>query len=279
VVGARRRALRLARASVYPLGAVLQYVATARMATSGHLADGLYVAFDYGIGFLRVLVLLALWRSVLPSGEAGGMTLAALLTYTVIAEAFGNQLSVRTGMDNAFWNGSIATYFLRPHWIVGGFAAEAVGKWTIDFILFSLPLLLISPLLGVNPLPVSPIAGGLFLASLLLGCSIGFALEFLFGALTVALEQNVWAMRQMRGAVEAVLSGVVIPLALLPWGLGAVFAWLPFASMASAPLRIYTGTGDPLTLLLVQLGWSIVLWPLAGWLWQANRERVVGYGG
>jgi ABC-2 type transport system permease protein len=249
------------------------------MATAGHLADGLYVGFDYALSLLRVLVLLALWRTVLPEGSVNGMTLPALLTYTVIAEAFGNQLSVRTGMDQAFWNGSIATYFLRPHWIVGGFAAEAVGKWATDFVVFSLPLLLISPLLGVNPLPVSPLAGLLFLLSLLLGSSIGLALEFLFGALTVALEQNIWAMRQIRGSIETVLSGVVIPLALLPWGLGAIFAWLPYASMASAPLRIYTGTGDPLPLLLVQLGWSIVLWPLAGWLWQANRERVVGYGG
>jgi ABC-type uncharacterized transport system permease subunit len=258
---------------------VLAYLVTARMATVGHLADGLYVGFDYAIGLLRVLVLLALWRAVLPEGQASGMTLATLLTYTVIAEAFGNQLAARTGMDNAFWNGTIVTYFLRPHWLVGGFAAEMLGKWAIDFVTFSLPLLLLSPLLGVDPRPVSPLAGGLFVVSLVLSSSIGLALEFLFGALTVALEQSVWAIRQIRGSVETVLSGVVVPLALLPWGLGAVFAWLPYASMASAPLRIYTGTGDPLPLLLVQLGWSIILWPVAGWFWQANRERVVGYGG
>jgi ABC-2 type transport system permease protein len=188
-------------------------------------------------------------------------------------------VAARTGMDNAFWNGTIVTYFLRPHWLVGGFAAEMVGKWAIDFAIFSVPLLLISPLLGVDPRPVSPLAGGLFLLSLVLSSSIGLALEFFFGALTVALEQSVWAIRQLRGSVETVLSGAVVPLALLPWGRGEVFAWLPYASMASAPLRIYTGTGDPLQLMLVQLGWSIVLWPLAGWIWQANRERVVGYGG
>ena len=36
------------------------YLATARMATAGHLADGIYVFFDYGLRLLRVLVLLAL---------------------------------------------------------------------------------------------------------------------------------------------------------------------------------------------------------------------------
>ncbi|HPL31003.1 MAG TPA: hypothetical protein PLG21_23405 [Anaerolineae bacterium] len=49
--------------------------------------------------------------------------------------------------------------------------------------------------------------------------------------------------------------------------------------MASAPLRIYTGTGPALALLAMQAAWSLVLWPLAHRLWQANRERLVCYGG
>ena len=75
------------------------------------------------------------------------------------------------------------------------------------------------------------------------------------------------------------LSGAVMPLALLPWGLGDVLAWLPFAAIAWAPLAIYTGIGDPPRLMALQVGWAFVLWPLAGWLWRANREKVVGYGG
>lgn len=256
-----------------------RYLATARMATAGHLADGLYVGFDYVLRVLRVLVLLVLWRTVLPSGAVNGLGAAALLTYAVVAEAFVNQLHVRTDMDNAFWNGSLAMYFLRPHWFVGGFAAEMLGKWAIDFAIFTVPLLAVAPLLGVDPRPASPAAGALFVLSIVLGTSIGLALELMFGALTVALDQSVWAVRQIRGSIETVLSGSVVPLALLPWDLGAVFGWLPFASIASTPLRIYTGTGEPLPLLLLQLAWSIVLWPLAGWFWSANRERVVGYGG
>jgi ABC-2 type transport system permease protein len=58
-----------------------------------------------------------------------------------------------------------------------------------------------------------------------------------------------------------------------------VFGWLPFAAMASAPLRIYTGTGDPVPLLLLQLGWSVALWPVAYWSWNRNRQRLVSYGG
>ena len=132
---------------------------------------------------------------------------------------------------------------------------------------------------AVNPLPVSAGAGLLFGVSLLLSISVGLALEFLFGALIVTLEQGVWVIMRIRGALTALLSGALLPLALLPWGIGSVFAWLPFASMASAPLQIYTGTGNALLLLAVQAGWSLLLWPAALWTWRIHRERLVAYGG
>ena len=114
--------------------------------------------------------------------------------------------------------------------------------------------------------------------SLALAVSVGLALEFIFGGLIVASEQGVWVVSRVRDAITTLLSGSLLPLALLPWGIGNAFAWLPFASMASAPLKIYTGTGNPLWLLPVQAGWSAVLWPLALWLWRANREKLVAYG-
>ena len=83
----------------------------------------------------------------------------------------------------------------------------------------------------------------------------------------------------MRAAITLLLSGALVPLAFLPWNLGAVVQWLPFASLASAPLRIYTGTGDPGFLLVLQAVWAALLWGLAGWLWQRYRQHLVSYGG
>jgi ABC-type uncharacterized transport system permease subunit len=70
-----------------------------------------------------------------------------------------------------------------------------------------------------------------------------------------------------------------VPLALLPFHLGAVFEWLPFASAASAPMRIYTGTGDPPALLARQVAWVIVLAVAVRAAWDVSRERVALYGG
>ena len=69
----------------------------------------------------------------------------------------------------------------------------------------------------------------------------------------VVLEQHVYALTQIRDAVSVLLSGAIIPLALMPYGIGDVLVYLPFASLASAPLRIYTGTGDPFFLIAFKL--------------------------
>lgn len=253
---------------------------TAAMTATGYIGDSPLFLMDYLLRFVRVATLLTIWRTILgETGAAWGMPLEAVLTYTLVAEVFAAQLSVRSGLDVAIWDGSIATRFVQPFGMVGQFAAEMLGQWCFGLVAFSTPLLLAAPLLGVNPLPANALAAPLFLTSLVLAVSVGMALDFLFTALMVAFEWSIWDVQRLRAAMNTLLSGALIPLALLPWGLGEVFAWLPFASMASAPLKIYTGTGDALQLMAMQAGWSVLLWPLAHRLWQANRERVVGYGG
>ena len=255
------------------------YFKTAAMA-AGDVGDSPLFVLDYGLRILRVLVLLALWRTILAGRPtAGAMPLQAVLTYTVIAEVFAEQLAVRTTLSLAFWEGTLVVRFLRPMGMVRQLASEMAGKWLISLALFSLPLVLLTPLLGVDPRPSSPLAGGLFILSLGLAVVVGLALDLFFGAVTVALEQPVWLVEYTRTAVATLLSGSLLPLAYYPWGLGDVFSWLPFAAMAWAPLAIFTGTGDPLRLLISQCVWAAVLWPLADWLWRANREKLVGYGG
>jgi ABC-2 type transport system permease protein len=178
------------------------------------------------------------------------------------------------------WQGTIATRLLHPVSLVEHYLADVAGRWAPGLALVSLPLLVLAaPLLGVDPRPASLLAGVLFVVSLALAIGVALALEFFFAGLTLALEQPVWIISRMRVAVTLVLSGSLLPLALLPWGLGNVFNWLPFAATASAPLQIYIGTGNPALLLPVQAGWCVVMWLAAGWLWRANRERLVGYGG
>src|SRR6266852_3206863 len=237
------------------------YLKTAAM-SAGDVGDTPLFVVDYALRILRVLVLLGLWRTILGGRESTGpMSLAAVLTYTVVAEVFAEQLAVRTTLNLAFWEGTLVIRFLRQMGRVRQLAAEMAGKWLISLSLFSVPLLLATPLLGVDPRPSSVVAGGLFILSLGLAILVGLALDLLFGALTVALEQPVWVIEYTRTAVATLLSGSLLPLAYYPWGLGDVFSWLPFSAMAWAPLAIFTGTGQPVSLLASQLLWAAILWP------------------
>ena len=53
----------------------------------------------------------------------------------------------------------------------------------------------------------------------------------------------------------------------------------PSTWLVSAPLRIYTGTGEPHDLVPLQVTWAVVLWIGAHALWRHNRERLVSHGG
>jgi ABC-2 type transport system permease protein len=226
------------------------------------------------------LVLIALWHAILGGRpESGPMPLASVLTYTLVAEVFAEQLSVRTTLNEAMWEGTLVIRFLRPMGLVRQLTAEMLGRWAVDFVLLSLPLYVAAPLLGVDPRPASPLHGALFLASLVLAVLVGLATEVIVGALVGALEQPVWLVDYVRTAVATLLSGSLLPLAYYPWGIGDVFSWLPFGAMAWAPLAIYTGTGNPATLLASQLVWAVVLWPFGMWFWRRNREKLSSHGG
>ena len=255
------------------------YVKTAAMAIVV-VGDSPLFLLGYALRLLRVVVLLSLWRAILVDRVATGpMPLAMVLTYTLVAEVFSEQLNLRTTLNEAFWQGTLVIRFLRPMGLIRQLAAEMIGTWAMDFVLFSIPLFVIAPLLGVDPRPISPMAGALFGLSLAAAVLVGLAMELVFGALVVALEQPVWLIEYIRAAVATLFSGALLPLAYYPWGLGDVFAWLPFAAMAWAPLAIYTGIGDPVSLLLRQIVWAVILWQLGMWLWRTNREKLVAYGG
>jgi len=254
--------------------------ATMWLAASAYVGESWLFVIDYALRALRVVVLLAIWRSILDARPgASPMPLEMLLGYTVVAEVFAHPLSARTNLANTLWQGTLVHYFLRPVGVVRQFAAEMTGQWMVDGVLFSLPLLVVAWLGGIHVLPADASAAALFALSLALAVAVGLALDFIFGALTLVLDEPVWLVANVRRALSATLSGAIVPLSLLPWGLGDVLSWLPFASMAWAPLAIYTGADGAGPLLAKQLAWALALWPLALGLWSWNREKVTSHGG
>ena len=240
----------------------------------------LYVLSGYALKLVRLAVLLLVWQSLLQSGAGtGGLTLMQVLTYTLISSVFSEQLNIITPATTSFWEGSIIMRYTRPLPVVAQLMAETAGRWLPSALLYALPMLALSPLLGVNPLPASPLHGLLFIISLTLAVSLGFAIDVMFAALAVRLKNASWMACLIRGAIVNIFSGLLIPFALLPWGIGNVLSLLPFGSVAGAPLSIYVGEGNAWQLLIIQIIWNVALWPLAMLVFRKSSERMVSYGG
>jgi len=256
------------------------YAKTMAMEGAAVAGESRLFVFGYLLRLLRVLAMLAVWRTV-TTVRPGivEMSLPALLTYTLMAELVSDLLACRTGLDMAWFDGSITTRFLRPIALFHQFSAEMLGRAAAGGIFFSIPLLLMAPLIGVDPRPASLQSGLAAGISLVAAVGVGLSLEYLFAGIGIAVRVHPYTVSNVRAAVSAVASGAVIPLAVMPWNMGRWLEWLPFASQASAPLRIYTATGPPISLIAVQCLWLVLLWPLAGWVWQAGRERMVSFGG
>ena len=240
---------------------------------------------DYLIRFGQFIFLVMIWKGMAAAGAGfGDMNLEQMLTYSLMSTVFWQQFNILTPATSALWEGSIISRFTRPVPVQGSLIAETVGKWWIPvFLCYSIPLLLLSPLLDISLWPKSITHGLLALISLCFSIIIGFSVDFLFASLAMNMKNGCWAAIQIREAVFNLMSGAVIPLALFPWKLGQFFEWLPLGSIASAPLSIYIGSagsaGMMAVILLRQAVWSIVLWVLAGRIFKKSEERMTSYGG
>ncbi len=220
--------------------------------------------------------LLMIWRSLaLQGADLDGMTLSQLYAYTVLSTALSPLLNVYTPASSWLHDGSMLSLYQRPAGVFSQLAAHTIGGWGMRLCCLSLPVLTIAALCGVDLRPHSL----WFFVSLPLAVLQGFAVDYLFACVLIRLRNLEWCVHCLREALTALFTGSLIPFAALPWGLGNVLQLSPLGTLAGAPLAIYTGLGQPMPLLIAQIAWNLILWPLAILWFNASTERMVSYGG
>jgi ABC-2 type transport system permease protein len=238
------------------------------------------VVLDRAIALLRVAIVIIIWRAILATSAApSAPPPGALLTYVLLAQVLAEQLNARSELLYAIWDGRVATRLLRPMSVFGDYIAEMVGAWGFRWLTFSTPAIAVGAMLGVGLAPHDAWRGVAFVVSVGLSIGVGTAMDFLFAVLVIRSPDNTWSFRMARESLFPILSGAVIPIALFPWQIGRALAWLPFASMVAAPLRVYTGDGDVARLLLLQAAWALALWVMTRRLWERGAARMVSFGG
>jgi len=253
-----------------------KYIKTIQLAALQKLNGGIaWLLPDAALKSATLVALLYLWRVALSSGVQTPISLEQMLTYTYLSALLGDLLVVQSPASGWLSDGVLLKLYGRPLSMLGQLAAETAGGWVPMLLLFSTPMAILSPLLGVSLMPSS----WLFLPSLLLSVSLGFAVDALFACLCIKMRNMSWLVGRMRIAITAVFSGTIIPIRLLPFGLAEALKYQPFACLGGAVLSLYTGTADVRETLLLQILWNIILWPAALFVLHQSREGMVSYGG
>ena len=269
-----------------------KYLATARTALRGQTNGGIvYILPNIALKIVYLVPLMFIWRLIAgpgastgvetglnpgaPSGVEIGMSLTQLLTYTYMHALLTDMLNVHTYMTDWDFDSKSTALFTRPMPVFGQVIARTAGDWAPMLLMFSLPMAIIAPLLGIQIIPRTLWV----LPSIILCASLGFAFEFCFFCVTLRVRNVSWLTNVIRTAVISVFSGAVIPFKILPFGMDKWMGYQPFGSLGAAPLSLHVGTANPATIIPMQVFWNVVFWSVAIVWFGRSRERLVSFGG
>jgi ABC-2 type transport system permease protein len=255
---------------------MVKYIKTAQMVHFEKTNGGIiYLLPDVIIKIFTLIPLVFLWKVVMLSGVDVGMSMQQMLTYAYVSSLLSDMMVVNTPASGWLSEGVLMRLYGRPLSIIGQLISQTVGGWIPMLFMFSLPMAIVAPLVGVNLRPASL----WFFISLFLCISLGFAIDILFACLSIKLRNTSWLISRIRAAIVSLLSGTIIPVSLLPLGFDRIVKYQPFASLGGAPLSIFVGASDPLSILKVQIFWNLILWPFALLVFKKSQEGMVSYGG
>jgi ABC-2 type transport system permease protein len=231
-------------------------------------------------GLIMVMAYTAFYEN---SAGPHPLSLTQVITYVWLGQAT-IRLIIQSGdgeVQQMVDNGTVAYELLKPVDLYNFWYSRAMAGLIAPVMLRAVPMFVVASLfLGLGP-PASAAAGLLWLASLGLAFVLGAAVSTL---LTIGLLWTISGagLNRLAGTFIWLLSGIVIPLPLLPQWAKAVVYVLPFRGMLDTPNRLYMGDIAPSDALPVfghQLLWIVALVLLGRWLLTRAKRKLVVQGG
>jgi len=208
-------------------------------------------------GFIRCGVLLTVFTG---SARVAGYDPSRTVTFVWIGQGMLAVVLLwgDTNFGQRVRSGDIAVDLLRPVDLQAALLAEDLGRAGFALLTrFTGPLLIGLAFFDLT-LPGSALRWAAFAVSVLLAILVSFAIRFLLNLVAFWLLD--WrGVVTVYGAINGVLTGLVIPIAFLPsWARAAVWA-TPFPAIIQAPIDIAIDRGSVVPLLANQLAWAVLL--------------------
>jgi len=248
----------------------------------GAAAAGIVTQFFWG--FMEILMFHAFYEA---DPSAYPMTLEATSDYVWLQQAFLAFFGAwifETEIFDVILNGNIAYELCRPIRIYDMWFARSVANRLSKGLLRCMPILVVAVFLpetyGIGA-PASALHFALFLVTLALGLLVMAAMGMVLYALTLFTTSS-QGLKFLYISLVEFFAGQVIPLPFFPKRLQAVMEFLPFASMANVPLRIYSGNLEGAGLaraIALQIFWLFLLVLTGRILCGRGEKRAVLQGG
>ena len=231
-------------------------------------------------GLIRVMIFAGFYHS---ARGPQPMSYSEVVSYVWLGQAMLAMLPWNIDGDIAAMirSGNVAYELVRPVDIYALWFSRALAMRTAPVLLRAVPMFIIAGLfLGLKP-PASAASGcawvGATFGALILSCA-------LTTLITISLLWTVSGegIRRMLPSFVTVLSGMIIPLPLLPdWARSIVYA-LPFRGLVDTPFRLYVGNIPPeqaASAIAQQLVWAVALIMLGRWVLARGLRKLVVQGG
>lgn len=228
------------------------------------------------------LISLLVWQAAVAAGAVLPVSDGYLATYFIFVSVVSMLTSSWTAhfLATSIRLGDLARWLVRPTSTHLSGAANNVGEKVVKLVLIA-PLIAVFALVLRDrmQLPHNPVTWLLFGVSLLMAAAMVFSLDVIVGSLAFWFDE-VDGFSWARRLVVSVLSGAVVPLALMPGWAASVVAVQPFRFTVSYPLEVLLGTvsGSVATGFALQAGWTVVFIGASALVWRRGLRNYQAAG-
>jgi len=249
-------------------------------------ANILEYRFDFLVARVRNIVLLLtlyfLWSTVFASRNSlAGFSKEQMIFYVLASNIIFSVIFVHSMDDFAYdiSSGNLSVHLVKPmnylaYWFVRRIASRTMNLLMV-FLETAAFVMIVKP--DLSALSYRGSGLGTF-GALALALVIFTLVDFVVG-LTAFWTLRAYGPRFSWKVIMEFAAGRFFPLNILPYGVGKVLEFLPFAYLTYWPTTILSRGVFGMRLWLVGLAWVAVLAAVLGWVWRRGLRVYEAYGG
>ena len=229
------------------------------------------------------LVMLSLWTSVADEAPFREYTQTDFVAYYLGALIVRNLTSnwVAWQIAEDIRMGTLSMKLLRPVHPFAGFLATHLSAVPLRTAVI-LPVVIVLFLTDARHVIIDdPGRIALFAVSIAGAWLLTFGVFLAIGSLSFFLEKSM-SLVEVYFGLFMILSGYLIPIALMPSWMQGIAEWLPFRYMLGTPVEIligrYPDASSAAEVVAAQWAWAVAMLAIAAFTWHRGVKRFEAYG-